>query len=171
MRPDTRNKIIGISVVAVLFVVLIIIVVKTLVVNSSAETEVIEETPVEEIFIRTPTRADCTDDYNIIRKTFVTNGNTDKAEQIECGYWQGDTFIEVEPTTGTVQLLRDTQIIATYSIIGRPLPLDSYAYEKEDGEGYMISEGFHKEMGEKPVFFFTTEGTYVEYAGEYIYSI
>lgn len=171
MIPDKKTKIIIISVVVVLFVLSVILVIQKLCINSSAETEVVEDTPVEEIFIRTPTRADCTDDYNIIRKTFVTNGNTDKADQIECGYWQSGTFIEVEPTTGTVQLLRDTQIIATYSIIGRPLPLDSYAYEKEDGEGYMISEGFHKKMGEKPVFFFTTEGTYIEYAGEYIYSI
>lgn len=92
-------------------------------------------------------------------------------------------FMNDENRVGYVYLLADTgQVIAEYVIKGKPSSLNSYITQSEQirckyqyddrGCATVQSPDLDGSYGENPdgIFFFTTDNSYVEWSGKYVYS-
>lgn len=126
----------------------------------------------------TPTDIDYSlERYNLIRRAYWVNGQREKALSFPC---------PVEKPLGYVVLmLEGVGIIGNYVVDGKVSSLNSFLtpdseyYEQEYGsDGYSVGNGNHwladvdGSYGENDngIFFFTTDGKYIEWTGTYIYS-
>lgn len=126
----------------------------------------------------TPTDIDYSlERYNLIRRAYWVNGQREKALSVEC---------PVEKPLGYVVLMLDgVGVVGNYVIDGKVSSLNSFLtpdseyYEQEYGSnGYSVGDGnswladVDGSYGENDngIFFFTTDGKYIEWTGTYIYS-
>lgn len=126
----------------------------------------------------TPTDIDYSlERYNLIRRAYWVNGQREKALSLPC---------PVEKPLGYVVLmLEGVGVVGNYVIDGKVSSLNSFLtpnseyYEQEYGSnGYSVGDGnswladVDGSYGENDngIFFFTTDGKYIEWTGTYIYS-
>lgn len=126
----------------------------------------------------TPTDIDYSlERYNLIRRAYWVNGQREKALSLPC---------PVEKPLGYVVLmLEGVGVVGNYVIDGKVSSLNSFLtpdseyYEQEYGSnGYSMGNGnswladVDGSYGENDagIFFFTTDGKYIEWTGTYIYS-
>lgn len=114
--------------------------------------------------------------YNLIRRTYWVNGQREKANALPC---------EVEKPLGYIVLFTDNGgIIGSFIVDGKVSSLNSFLtpdseyYEKRSGAVSADSasnkwladvDGSYGE-NDNGIFFFTTDGKYIEFTGTYLYS-
>lgn len=125
----------------------------------------------------TPTDIDYSlERYNLIRRTYWVNGQREKANALPC---------EVEKPLGYIVLFTDNGgVIGNFIVDGKVSSLNSFLtpdseyYEKAD-TGFKVEERSNKWLADvdgsygendSGIFFFTTDGKYIEFTGAYLYS-
>ena len=125
----------------------------------------------------TPTDIDYSlERYNLIRRTYWVNGQREKANALPC---------EVEKPLGYIVLFTDNgSVIGSFVVDGKVSSLNSFLtpdseyYEKvsNDVTGDKASNKWLADVdgsygeNDNGIFFFTTDGKYIEYTGTYLYS-
>lgn len=110
--------------------------------------------------------------YNLIRRAYWVNGQREKANALVC---------EVEKPLGYIVLFAGNTVVGNFIVDGKVTSLNSFL--SPDSEYYEYSYGEHRtynkwladvdgSYGENDngIFFFTPDGKYVEWTGEYLYS-
>lgn len=125
----------------------------------------------------TPTDIDYSlERYNLIRRTYWVNGQREKANALPC---------EVEKPLGYIVLFTDNgSVVGSFVVDGKVSSLNSFLtpdseyYEKvsNDVTGDKASNKWLADVdgsygeNDNGIFFFTTDGKYIEYTGKYLYS-
>ena len=125
----------------------------------------------------TPTDIDYSlERYNLIRRTYWVNGQREKANALPC---------EVEKPLGYIVLFTDNgSVVGSFVVDGKVSSLNSFLtpdseyYEKvsNDVTGDKASNKWLADVdgsygeNDNGIFFFTTDGKYIEYTGAYLYS-
>lgn len=112
--------------------------------------------------------------YNLIRRTYWVNGQREKANSLPC---------EIEKPLGYIVLFGESgAIVSSFVVDGKVSSLNSFLtpdseyYEKVYGGSGMATNKWLADVdgsyGENDtgIFFFTTDGKYVEWTGTYLYS-
>ena len=114
--------------------------------------------------------------YNLIRRAYWVNGQRDKANALPC---------EIDKPMGYIVLFSGNTVAGSFTVDGKVSSLNSFLtpdseyYEQEYGSnGYSVKKGnkwladVDGSYGENDngIFFFTTDGKYVEWTGTYLYS-
>lgn len=118
----------------------------------------------------TPTDIDYSlERYNLIRRTYWVNGQREKANSLPC---------EVEKPLGYIVLFTDNGgVIGSFIVDGKVSSLNSFL--TPDSEYYEYSNYRNKWLADvdgsygendSGIFFFTTDGKYIEFTGTYLYS-
>ena len=114
--------------------------------------------------------------YNLIRRAYWVNGQRDRANTLVC---------EVEKPLGYVVLFSGSAIVGSFVVDGKVSSLNSYL--TPDSEYYEVSmtggERVYKSVNrwladvdgsygenDSGIFFFTPDGKYIEWSGDYLYS-
>lgn len=111
--------------------------------------------------------------YNLIRRTYWVNGMREKANALVCS---------VEKPLGYIVLFAGNTVVERFTVDGKVSSLNSYL--TPDSEYYEINYGgsytkynqwladVDGTYGENDngIFFFTPDGNYIEWTGEYLYS-
>lgn len=126
----------------------------------------------------TPTDIDYSlERYNLIRRAYWVNGMREKATSLAC---------EVEKPLGYITLISGNLILGSFTVDGKVSSLNSfltanYQYYYQNADGNYSSSQLTNPMemadidgsyGENDggIFFFTVDGKYIEWNGQYIYS-
>lgn len=118
----------------------------------------------------TPTDIDYSlERYNLIRRAYWVNGQREKANSLPC---------EVEKPLGYIVLFTDNGgVIGSFIVDGKVSSLNSFL--TPDSEYYEYSNYRNKWLADvdgsygkndSGIFFFTTDGKYIEFTGAYLYS-
>lgn len=111
--------------------------------------------------------------YNLIKRAYWVNGNREKANALPC---------EVEKPLGYIVLFDKGVVFGKFIVDGKVSSLNSYLtpdteyYEVDySGDGSYYNEWLADVDGsygenDNGIFFFTTDGKYIEWTGEYLYS-
>lgn len=110
--------------------------------------------------------------YNLIRRAYWVNGQREKANALACA---------IEKPLGYIVLFAGNTVVGNFIVDGKVTSLNSFL--SPDSEYYEYSYGEHRtynkwladvdgSYGENDngIFFFTPDGKYVEWTGEYLYS-
>lgn len=110
--------------------------------------------------------------YNLIRRAYWVNGQREKANALACA---------VEKPLGYIVLFAGNTVVGNFIVDGKVTSLNSFL--SPDSEYYEYSYGEQRtynkwladvdgSYGENDngIFFFTPDGKYVEWTGEYLYS-
>lgn len=110
--------------------------------------------------------------YNLIRRAYQVNGQREKANALACA---------VEKPLGYIVLFAGNTVVGNFIVDGKVTSLNSFL--SPDSEYYEYSYGKHQtynkwladvdgSYGENDdgIFFFTPDGKYIEWTGEYLYS-
>lgn len=110
--------------------------------------------------------------YNLIRRAYWVNGQREKANALICA---------IEKPLGYIVLFAGNTVVGNFIVDGKVTSLNSFL--SPDSEYYEYSYGEHRtynkwladvdgSYGENDngIFFFTPDGKYVEWTGEYLYS-
>lgn len=109
--------------------------------------------------------------YNLIRRTYWVNGQREKANLLPC---------EVEKPLGYIVLFSGNVVVGNFVVDGKVSSLNSFL--TPDSEYYDISSSYSYynkwladvdgTYGENDsgIFFFTPDGKYIEWSGDYLYS-
>lgn len=111
--------------------------------------------------------------YNLIRRAYWVNGQREKANALVC---------EIEKPLGYIVLFAGNTIFGRFVVDGKVTSLNSYL--TPDSEYYELCYGGNYERknawladvdgsygeNDNGIFFFTPDGKYVEWTGEYMYS-
>lgn len=122
----------------------------------------------------TPTDIDYSlERYNLIKRAYWVNGNREKANALPC---------EIEKPLGYIVLFDKGVVFGKFVVDGKVSSLNSYLtpdteYYDVDYEG---DSSYYNEWladvdgsygeNDNGIFFFTTDGKYIEWTGEYLYS-
>lgn len=109
--------------------------------------------------------------YNLIRRAYWVNGQREKANTLPC---------EVQKPLGYVVLFAGNTTVGSFVVDGKVSSLNSYLtpdseYYEKNGDGSKYNrwladiDGSYGE-NDNGIFFFTPDGKYIEWTGEYIYS-
>ena len=114
--------------------------------------------------------------YNLIKRAYWVNGQREKANTLQC---------EVEKPLGYIVLFTDNgSVVGRFIVDGKVTSLNSFLTPSIDyeirkyyqGEGSSVYEieladvdGSYGE-NDNGIFFFTTDGKYIEWTGAYLYS-
>lgn len=111
--------------------------------------------------------------YNLIRRAYWVNGQREKANALVC---------EIEKPLGYIVLFAGNTIFGRFVVDGKVTSLNSYLTPDSEyyelvygGTSYYINnwladvDGSYGE-NDNGIFFFTPDGKYVEWTGEYMYS-
>lgn len=123
----------------------------------------------------TPTDIDYSlERYNLIRRAYWVNGQREKANALVC---------EVTKPMGYIVLFTGSAVVGTFTVDGKVSSLNSFLTPNSVDSAYGNSSGgyttLNKELpdidgsyGENDagIFFFTTDGKYVEWTGMYLYT-
>lgn len=104
--------------------------------------------------------------YNLIRRAYWVNGQREKANALPC---------EIEKPLGYVTLFSGNAAVGSFIVDGKVSSLNSYL--TPDSEEYAASysewladvDGTYGE-NDSGIFFFTPDGNYIEWSGDYLYS-
>lgn len=122
----------------------------------------------------TPTDIDYSlERYNLIRRTYWVNGQREKANTLIC---------EIEKPLGYIVLFEGNLTIGRFIVDGKVSSLNSYL--TPDSEYFEIATGSSSTYlnkwladvdgtygeNDSGIFFFTPDGKYVEWTGDYLYS-
>jgi len=108
--------------------------------------------------------------YNLIKRAYWVNGQREKAEVVVC---------QVERPLGYIVLFAGNAVVGSFIVDGKVSSLNSYL--TPDSEFYeRHSEGYNNKWladvdgsygeNDSGIFFFTPDGKYIEWTGEYLYS-
>ena len=110
--------------------------------------------------------------YNLIRRAYWVNGQREKANALVCA---------VEKPLGYIVLFAGNTVVGDFVVDGKVTSLNSFLspdseyYEYSSGE----NRGYNKWLADvdgsygendNGIFFFTPDGKYIEWTGEYLYS-
>ena len=107
--------------------------------------------------------------YNLIRRAYWVNGQREKALSLPC---------EIERPLGYIVLFTESGgVVGRYVVDGKVTSLNSYLAPDStyyEGGGYKTSwladvDGSYGE-NDQGIFFFTSDGKYIEWTGTYLYS-
>lgn len=110
--------------------------------------------------------------YNLIRRAYWVNGQREKANTLICG---------VEKPLGYIVLFCGNATVGSFVVDGKASSLNSFLtpdseyYETTGGESWRYNnwladvDGSYGE-NDNGIFFFTPDGKYIEWTGEYLYS-
>lgn len=111
--------------------------------------------------------------YNLIRRTYWVNGMREKANALPC---------EVEKPLGYIVLFAGNTVVDRFVVDGKVSSLNSYLTPDSEyyelnygGSGWSRNEWLADVDGtygenDNGIFFFTPNGNYIEWTGEYLYS-
>ncbi len=107
--------------------------------------------------------------YNLIRRTYWVNGQRERAMSLPC---------EVERPLGYIVLFTGNVAVARFVVDGKVTSLNSFLtpdseyYERKNDMTNRWLADVDGSYGENDdgIFFFTTDGKYIEWSGEYLYS-
>lgn len=111
--------------------------------------------------------------YNLIRRAYWVNGQREKANALVC---------EIEKPLGYIVLFAGNTIVGRFVVDGKVTSLNSYLtpdseyYELCYGGDYSKANAWLADVdgsygeNDNGIFFFTPDGKYVEWSGEYLYS-
>lgn len=111
--------------------------------------------------------------YNLIKRAYWVNGNREKANTLPC---------EIEKPLGYIVLFDKGVIFGKFIVDGKVSSLNSYLtpdseyYEKDMGRSNIADNAWLADIdgsygsNDNGIFFFTTDGKYVEWSGDYLYS-
>lgn len=111
--------------------------------------------------------------YNLIRRAYWVNGQREKANMVVCS---------VERPLGYIVLFAGNTVVSSFIVDGKVSSLNSYL--SPDSEYYELAYGgnyreYNKWLADvdgsygendNGIFFFTPNGNYIEWTGEYLYS-
>ena len=108
--------------------------------------------------------------YNLIRRAYWVNGQREKANALAC---------EITKPMGYIVLFSGNTVVGSFTVDGKVSSLNSFLTPSAKDE-YVSNGGVKTEelpdidgsYGENDsgIFFFTTDGKYVEWTGTYLYS-
>lgn len=118
----------------------------------------------------TPTDLDYSlERYNLIRRAYWVNGQREKANTLPC---------EVQKPLGYIVLFTESgAVVGSFVVDGKVSSLNSYL--TPDSEYYASGKEYNKWLADvdgsygtndNGIFFFTTDGKYIEWTGIYLYS-
>lgn len=117
----------------------------------------------------TPTDIDYSlERYNLIRRAYWVNGQRERANTLPC---------EIEKPLGYIVLFSGPAIVGRFIVDGKVSSLNSYL--TPDSEYYSIGDSRNRWLADvdgsygendSGIFFFTPDGKYVEWNGEYLFS-
>jgi len=105
--------------------------------------------------------------YNLIRRTYWVNGMRERANTLPC---------EIEKPLGYIVLFSGNAVVGSFVVDGKVSSLNSFL--TPDSEYYSSSytsnwladvDGSYGE-NDSGIFFFTPDGKYIEWSGDYLYS-
>jgi len=105
--------------------------------------------------------------YNLIRRTYWVNGQREKANSLPC---------EIEKPLGYIVLFSGNVVVGNFIVDGKVSSLNSFL--TPDSE-YYSSSAINKWLADvdgsygtndSGIFFFTPDGKYIEWSGDYLYS-
>lgn len=110
--------------------------------------------------------------YNLIRRTYWVNGQREKANMLPC---------EIEKPLGYIVLFSGNAVVGSFVVDGKVSSLNSFLtpnseyYEIDTDSNYRDNKWLADVDGsygenDSGIFFFTTDGKYVEWSGDYLYS-
>ena len=123
---------------------------------------------------QTPTDIDYSlERYNLIRRTYWVNGQREKANTLPC---------EIEKPLGYIVLFSGNVVVGNFVVDGKVSSLNSFL--TPDSEYYEIATGsswtYYNQWladvdgsygeNDSGIFFFTNDGKYIEWNGNYLYS-
>lgn len=124
----------------------------------------------DEFAIRQPTPTDLEyslERYNLIRRAYWVNGQREKANALPC---------EIEKPLGYIVLFSGNTVVGKFVVDGKVSSLNSFLtpdseYYSSDSINKWLSDvdGSYGE-NDSGIFFFTPDGKYIEWSGEYLYS-
>lgn len=122
----------------------------------------------------TPTDIDFSlERYNLIRRAYWVNGQREKAAAVVC---------KVEKPLGYIVLFSGNAVVGSFVVDGKVSSLNSYLtpdseyYEFVTGSTGRYSNDWLADVdgsygeNDNGIFFFTPDGKYIEWTGEYLYS-
>lgn len=108
--------------------------------------------------------------YNLIRRAYWVNGQRDKANALTC---------EITKPMGYIVLFSGNTVAGSFTVDGKVSSLNSFltpgSEDEHVGNGGVVTkelpdiDGSYGE-NDNGIFFFTTDGKYVEWTGTYLYS-
>lgn len=106
--------------------------------------------------------------YNLIRRAYWVNGQREKSRSLPC---------EVDKPLGYIVLFTNNSVFGRFIVDGKVSSLNSYLtpdseYFQRDGVSVEWLADVDGSYGENDngIFFFTPDGKYIEWSGEYLYS-
>jgi len=108
--------------------------------------------------------------YNLIRRAYWVNGQRDKANALVC---------EITKPMGYIVLFSGNVVVGSFTVDGKVSSLNSFltpsTQDEYVGNGGTVTEELPDIDGsygenDNGIFFFTTDGKYVEWTGTYLYS-
>lgn len=122
----------------------------------------------------TPTDIDYSlERYNLIRRTYWVNGQREKANMLIC---------EVEKPLGYIALFSGNTVVSKFVVDGKVTSLNSFLspdseyFELSTGSSYTHYNNWLSDVdgsygeNDSGIFFFTPDGNYIEWTGDYLYS-
>ena len=107
--------------------------------------------------------------YNLIRRTYWVNGMRERAVSLPC---------EVERPLGYIVLFSGNAVVGQFVVDGKVSSLNSFL--TPNSEYYERNSGYHNKWladvdgsygeNDSGIFFFTPDGKYIEWSGDYLYS-
>ncbi|HFI0683544.1 TPA: hypothetical protein ACGO44_000030 [Streptococcus suis] len=111
--------------------------------------------------------------YNLIRRAYWVNGQREKAVQLPS---------KIEKPMGYILLMNSSAVVGTFTVDGKVSSLNSFLTPDSEYYEFVSGSDFTHEnewlpdvdgsYGENDngIFFFTVDGKYIEWTGEYLYS-
>ena len=119
----------------------------------------------------TPTDIDYSlERYNLIRRTYWVNGHREKANALPC---------EIEKPLGYIVLFSGNVVVGNFVVDGKVSSLNSFLTpdsEYYEGTGGGLNNNWLADVdgsygeNDSGIFFFTPDGKYIEWSGDYLYS-
>lgn len=111
--------------------------------------------------------------YNLIRRAYWVNGQREKANALPC---------EIEKPLGYIVLFAGNTVVGNFVVDGKVSSLNSFLtpdskyYEADMGTSRINNNEWLADVdgsygeNDSGIFFFTVDGKYIEYSGDYLYS-
>ena len=178
MKKSTINKIIK-AIIAIVVIIAVVIVTSGCALDESAsgtyEDSKITSKNASTLQHNQPTPTDIEyslERYNLIRRAYWINGQREKANAYPC---------EIEKPLGYIILFTGSTTVGSFAVDGKVSSLNSYLTPDSEHYEYISAnyttindwladvDGTYGE-NDNGIFFFTPDGNYIEWSGEYLYS-